>query len=104
VTYDYTGMNVIMITMDEIMMKGGIAGVLELNGTGGGLVGGWVVDNRCEGELWYGDKLKGKIGIVVGIARSGILFAHGVDTVDRLWNMTAENKQELSAGGRCVTQ
>jgi hypothetical protein len=99
VACDFTGRNVITIATDESMTKGGIAHVRGLTGAGGGWVGGWVVDNRCAGELWDGDNLKGRSGIEVGIVRSAVLFAHGVDSFGRLRNMTAEKKQEIITGG-----
>lgn len=93
-TYNYTGKNVITISTDECMVKAEIARVRALTGLGGG----WIVDNRVEGERWDGDLLKRTKGIGVGKARYDILLSYGVDTVGKLRNMTVEKKQEIIDG------
>jgi hypothetical protein len=49
-TYNCTGKNVITIGTNECMLKAEIARVWALTGLGGG----WIVDNRVEGEQWGG--------------------------------------------------
>jgi hypothetical protein len=93
-TYDYTGKNVITISTDECIVKAEIAHVRALTG----LVGGWIVDNRVEGERWDGNFLKHTKGIGVGKARYEILFSHGVDTVGTLRIKMVEKKQEIIDG------
>jgi hypothetical protein len=99
--FDYTGRNVVTITVFEKMLKDEMARVRSLPGTGGGWVGG----RRVAGKLWEGDLLKKTIKIGVGNGvRWGILSDYGVCTIGEFRNMSDERTQLIVGGGTLTSK
>jgi hypothetical protein len=83
-SFDYTGRNVVTITVFEKMMKDEITRVKSLPGSGAG----WVEDIMVAGELREGDLLKKTSKMWVGNGvHGGILSDYGVCTTGEFRNM-----------------
>jgi hypothetical protein len=89
-SFDYTGCNVVTITIHEKMVKDEIRRVKIL--PHGGL---WLEDRRVEGAIYEGDKIKKTTNIGIAKVRCSILSCYGIVTIGDLKNMSAHTKQQI---------